>query len=53
MQDMPGGIDLASEVAWLEKIARHFQGSPIVLDVLARLRREDIVSPLQPERSSR
>jgi hypothetical protein len=35
LRDPTGGADLASEIAWLVRVARAFAGSPVVTAVLA------------------
>jgi hypothetical protein len=36
MDDTPGGMDLAGELAWLTEVAKAFAGSPIVAAIAAR-----------------
>jgi hypothetical protein len=45
VEGSPGGADLATEVRWLEQVARHYDRSPIVEEVAAPPQPGHVVSP--------
>jgi hypothetical protein len=45
VEETPGGADLASEVHWLEQVARYYKRSPIVEEVLDSLERSHVAAP--------